>query len=142
MKLITIPSVIVYCLSFFAFPWFTIGSVETYLYMLMSHGYSLDFLCIPLLIGAAVMGSRSSIVRSSIVISIILGVIGLGIAVNRFIAITPSDDDAIFALSVGLGMYLVIGFAIINIYAQIVKAGVKFNFTNKFTNSLNTTLED
>jgi|ETNmetMinimDraft_1059919.scaffolds.fasta_scaffold03449_3 hypothetical protein len=123
MKLITIPSVIVYCLSFFAFPWFTIGNGEHYLYILMSYG-NLDFLCIPLLIGAAVMGSRSSIVRSSIVISIILGVIGLGMAGNRFIAITSSDLGGIAALGVGLGMYLVIGFAIINIYAQIVKLSI------------------
>ena len=111
MKPLTIASVIVYCLCFFAFPWFTIGRAESYLYILMSNGVNLDFLCIPLLIGAAVMGSSSS----TKVISIILGVIGLGMAGNRFIAITSSDLGGIFAPSIGLGMYLVIGFAIINI---------------------------
>jgi hypothetical protein len=77
----------------------------------MSNGVNLDFLCIPLLIGAAVMGSSSS----TKVISIILGVIGLGMAGNRFIAITSSGLGGIFTPSIGLGMYLVIGFAIINI---------------------------
>ena len=59
----------------------------------MSNGVNLDFLCIPLLIGAAVMGSSSS----TKVISIILGVIGLGMAGNRFIAITSSDLGGIFS---------------------------------------------
>ena len=111
MKPLAIVSIIIYCLCLFAFPWFTIGRAESYLYILMSNGVNLDFLCIPLLIGAAVMGSSSS----TKVISIILGVIGLGMAGNRFIAITSSDLGGIFAPSVGLGMYLVIGFAIINI---------------------------
>lgn len=111
MKPITIASIIVYCLSFFAFPWFKVGQLESYLYVLMSNGVNLDYLCIPFLIGAAVMSSSSS----TKLISVILGVIGIGIAGNRFIEVVSSDLGGIFAPSVGLGMYLVIGFAIINI---------------------------
>ena len=114
MNPITIASIIVYCLCFFAFPWLTITDREVYLYMVMSDRINLDFLCIPLLIGAAVMGSSSS----TKVISIILGVIGLGIAGNRFYKTISTDlQGALEVLepSVELGMYLVIGFAIINI---------------------------
>ena len=113
MKPLTIISIIVYCLCFFAFPWFKIGALESHLNVLMSNGVNLDFLSIPLLIGASVMGLNSS----TKVISIILGVIGLGVAGNRFIAITSSELGGFLAPSVGLGLYLVIGFAIINIIA-------------------------
>jgi hypothetical protein len=89
-----------------------IGSLKSYLYVLMLNGVNLDFLSIPLLIGASVMGLNSS----KKVISIILGVIGLGVAGNRFIIIT-SSEGGFLAQSVGLGLYLVIGFAIINIIA-------------------------
>ena len=59
----------------------------------MLNGVNLDFLSIPLLIGASVMGLNSS----KKVISIILGVIGLGMAGNRFIIITSSDLGGIFS---------------------------------------------
>ena len=112
MKPLAIVSIIVYCLCFFVFPWWQIGNLEVHLNDLMSKGTNLDYLSIPLLIGASVLGLNSS----TKVISIILGVIGLGVTGNRFIDVV-SSEMGMLSPSVGLGMYLVIGFALINIIA-------------------------
>lgn len=114
MNPVTIASTIVYALSFFAFPWFTIGNGKSYLYILMGNGINFDFICIPILIAASFMSANSSSKSAGIM----LGLGGLLLPIIRFFKIVTVDGGWL-APSPGLGMYLVIIFGIVNLVVAI-----------------------
>ncbi len=114
MNPLVIASAAVYGLGFFALPWFTIGNGKSYLYILMSNGVNLDFLCIPILIIASYMSAN----KSSKSLGIMLGLGGLLFPVIRFFRIV-SVDGGWLQPSPGIGMYLVIIFGVINLVAAL-----------------------
>ena len=80
----------------------------------MSNGVNFDFLCIPILIIASFMSAN----KSSKFLGLILGCVGMILPIIRFFKII-SVEGGFLSPSPGVGMYLVILFGVINIFAAL-----------------------